>query len=853
MFKHRARILLVALVTLLITLSACKDEIPLTEDQPKEVKEAGPIYNTPFLTDEELEDYDSMTVEQIQQFLANHGSYFQQLVEDIDGEVFDPPSVVAAAASEHRINPQVLLTTMEKESSAITRSTRPSDVAMRFLMGCVSPSTARDQIRCAAERFRAYHDRLAEDKATVSGWAVSVPRTTQDGVTVTPATRAVAGQFTYTPYAGVQWDGNQPSVGGVYLFYNFWNEFGFASGGPLVLAASSEEPSVVVTVIPATIPPTSVEGHVELVGHIGGKCNAVALQGEYAYVGVGPRLIILDASNPLHVYLVGKTRPLPGVVRGIFVAGSYAYVASDPGGLRVVDVSTPSNPIEVGSENSHGYAMDVVVKGDYAYVTYYNGLSLIDVSAPSHPMEVGFCVTPGDDATAATVAGGYAYVAAGPAGLRVVDVSTPSSPIEVGTLNTPSEARGVRDVTVAGGYAYVADWDAGLRVVDISTPSNPTEVGFHDTPGYARSVAVVDGYAYVADHYEGLWVVDVSMPSNPKEVNVYNMPWDACSVAVTAGYAYIADCEAGLRVVDVSTPSDLTEVDSYRTPWQVSSITVDGDYAYVADRGAGLRVLNVSTPSSPWEVGSYATPGTAYGVAVAGPYVYVADRETGLRVLNRQSMAEVGFCDISDSACAVAVAGDYAYVVGFWGLRVVDVSNPFDPMEVGVYDRPGHTSAGAGGRNVAVAAGYAYFADWEAGLRILDVSTPSNPMEVGFYPTSGNAYAVAVVGDLAYIASLEGGLRIVDISAPATPVQVGVFETPWYEPIEGVAVTGDYAYVVCGTVGLRVLDVSTPSNPTKVGIYKTPYYAEDVFVSNDYAYVVDAEAGLYILRFTAPR
>ena len=70
-----------------------------------------------------------------------------------------------------------------------------------------------------AERFRAYDNQLLKSGATVSGWQVGVPKRTLDGVVVTPATRAVAGQFTYTPYAGAQWGGNDPQWGGVYLYF----------------------------------------------------------------------------------------------------------------------------------------------------------------------------------------------------------------------------------------------------------------------------------------------------------------------------------------------------------------------------------------------------------------------------------------------------------------------------------------------------------------------------------------------------------------------------------------------------------------------------------------------------------
>jgi len=178
-----------------------------------------PAYNTPFLTDSELEDYAAMGVEDIRSVLAAYGSYFRGPVKDVDGVEFDPSVTIYRAAQRYRINPKVILTTLEKENEGITRTTRPSDRAMSFLTGCLDPSTAREQLTCTAERLRAYDTQLRTTGATVSGWQVGVPKRTLDGVVVTPANRAVAGQFTYTPYAGAQWGGDEPQWGGVYLFF----------------------------------------------------------------------------------------------------------------------------------------------------------------------------------------------------------------------------------------------------------------------------------------------------------------------------------------------------------------------------------------------------------------------------------------------------------------------------------------------------------------------------------------------------------------------------------------------------------------------------------------------------------
>ena len=53
----------------------------------------------------------------------------------------------------------------------------------------------------------------------------------------------------------------------------------------------------------------------------------------------------------------------------IRVAGSYVYLANNEGvGLRVFDVSDPTNPVEVGSYNTPNDTVAVDVSGSYAYL-----------------------------------------------------------------------------------------------------------------------------------------------------------------------------------------------------------------------------------------------------------------------------------------------------------------------------------------------------------------------------------------------------------------------------------------------------------------------------------------------------
>ncbi len=127
-----------------------------------------------------------------------------------------------------------------------------------------------------------------------------------------------------------------------------------------------------------------------------GTARAVAVSGSLAFVGSGTTLLVLDVSAPSSPQLLGSVT-LPELVDGIAAAGSHAYVANGTSGLRVIDVSNPAAPVEVGvSDVTEEGAMDVAVAGSHAYVAYGSlGLRVIDVSEPSLPVVVGAIDTPG--------------------------------------------------------------------------------------------------------------------------------------------------------------------------------------------------------------------------------------------------------------------------------------------------------------------------------------------------------------------------------------------------------------------------------------------------------------------------
>jgi hypothetical protein len=301
------------------------------------------------------------------------------------------------------------------------------------------------------------------------------------------------------------------------------------------------------------------------------------------------------------------TLTLPVFAWRVAVSGGYAYLAEWERGLRAIDVSTPSAPVEVGWLDVSA-PWDIAVSGDYAYVASGNrdfpldepGLIVIDVSTPSAPIAVGFFETPGQ-ALGVAVSDGYAYVAAFDSGLRVIDVSTPSAPVEVGWLEI--EDGSPEDVAVSGSFAYVVNhtytWGR-LDVIDVSTPSAPVGVGFVSPQGHYSfsAVAVSGSYAYVGKE-QGLLMIDVSTPSAPVVVGEGGLPYEGLyvrNIAVSGDYAYCSwvafPGATGFTVFDVSTPStylpERAELDDGG-----GGVAVSGGYVYLGyleNKSVGLGI-----------------------------------------------------------------------------------------------------------------------------------------------------------------------------------------------------------------------------------------------------------------------
>jgi hypothetical protein len=422
-----------------------------------------------------------------------------------------------------------------------------------------------------------------------------------------------------------------------------------------------------------------------------GQVSDVRVKDNYAYLAVGSYLgynglQVIDVSSPSSPFLAGQySTPVTRDVTGLFVRGSYVYLAIDYG-LYIFDITNPAAPQLVGEVGVSWYTVGVVVSGNYAYVSsyyydsdgaFFGSLDIIDVSNPGSPIHVGNYYAEEWEGTAGEVCvtGNYAYFPYGTGAIHIIDVSTPSTPSLVKKYETPGDPDGLM---MEGQYLYAADGYGGLQILDVSNPADPSPEGTYDHSANITDVRVKGNYAYAAGGKEGLVIFDASTPSSPTQVSNYELGnWPEVKIFISGAYAYVVPIRRGLdtfsssrvHIVDISNPHSPSLAGTYyRGSWeQIEGIHVRGKYAYLFD-SYSMDILDISNPSQITLVGSYQSTYSLSGIWVSGNYAYVTNLTTEsaaiIDISDPSTPTPAGSIDSLKSPADIYVKGNYAYVTG---------------------------------------------------------------------------------------------------------------------------------------------------------------------------------------------
>ncbi|MDE1946204.1 MAG: hypothetical protein KGH93_03365, partial [Patescibacteria group bacterium] len=318
---------------------------------------------------------------------------------------------------------------------------------------------------------------------------------------------------------------------------------------------------------------------------------------------------------------------------------------------------------------------------------------------------------------------------------------------------------------------------------------------------------IVDGkYAYVTSNYDNLGganlypnpftIVDISNPLAPRQIATTTAGGaSSIGLAKSGHYVYVVnngELDHNIAAFDVSNPSApqlLSTTTTMGTSTGANSypgkIAISGKYAYVTVGGLSdaLNIINtfdLSNPAKPVLVATTTVDSAPQAIAVSGKYAYVPNNNLSA------SVQDLSVLDLSNPAApvevastsllggpgpggvpAVAIEGNYAYVVGFSGnsLNVVDISNPLAPVFVA------HTGFALSAIEIAVSGNYAYTADQDGHVSIFNIADPTHPHLITTIATTNDTQGVAVSGKYLFTANSEfnsdagpaGTMSVIDV------------------------------------------------------------------------------------------
>ncbi|MCO6488769.1 MAG: T9SS type A sorting domain-containing protein [Phaeodactylibacter sp.] len=285
-------------------------------------------------------------------------------------------------------------------------------------------------------------------------------------------------------------------------------------------------------------------------------------------------------------------------------------------------------------------------------------------------------------------------------------------------------------------------------------------------------------------------------------------------------FLYVANKEAGLRIYDISdiqSPALVKEIGTEMLEGlEVMNLSQDGNFLYLAlgnffsgDQPPGLAIVEVSAPASALvrDVWAYSVPTQGAGIVeVTGQYAYLGAMGHGLITLDISNKGAIEFVSLFTpditfpspnpdppkyNARGLVVNDGLVYLCyDAGGIRIIDVSTPQQPEEIGRYSNPALNALPRAYNNALLHGGLLCVSFDYCGLEILDVSNPENIFPVSWWnpwncqsnplnwfssPGHTNELAYDESCGLLFLSSGKSDLQIVDISNPAQPDRCGSF------------------------------------------------------------------------------
>ena len=282
------------------------------------------------------------------------------------------------------------------------------------------------------------------------------------------------------------------------------------------------------------------------------------VHGQYAYVvadATSDGLQIIDLTNlPNSATLANQITTWFSRAHNIHIDNGYAYAIgtnTNGGGMHILDLSNPVNPVRTAVYTSSNYIHDITVfNSDTVVAAAEDSYDLVDVSNKFSPQLISVSQgIPGMYAHSGWMTQDNRYFY-GTEEFNVVDITVwdlvdrTSWDLVISSWEMPSNST-VHNLYIKGDYAHISYYSEGYVVLDVSDPLNPVMVGHYDTPDmWGCFPYFASGLVICSDIDNGLYVfhfddgVPVELSSFTASVNKQNiiLNWSTATETNNLGF-----------------------------------------------------------------------------------------------------------------------------------------------------------------------------------------------------------------------------------------------------------------------------------------------------------------------------
>ncbi|MCA9752959.1 MAG: choice-of-anchor B family protein [Gemmatimonadetes bacterium] len=373
-------------------------------------------------------------------------------------------------------------------------------------------------------------------------------------------------------------------------------------------------------------------------------------------------------------------------------------------------------------------------------------------------------------------------------------------PYNVTLLANLDEHTGVNDCwgySAPGVEIAIYGHQSGTAFVDATDPENAAEYWSIAGPtSIWRDIKTYQHYAYIVTEGTGfgtgLQIVDLANPLSPVHVGTYTDGAFSSAhnlwIDEAAGIAYACGAApgGGMHVLSLADPENPVELDFFDS-YYIHDLFVGGGRGYAGAINSGsLRIMNTTNPANITTVASHFYNGANTHNAwpnVAGTHVCTSDEVGGGHfkmwdITNLSGISLTSEWRPPDHPISIIHnilnKNDLAYISWYAaGARILDITDPYEPVEVGFYDtsnREGGGFEGCWGVYPFRGDDVFYASDRQNGLFILRFD-----------------------GDFA--GEIQGTVRNLATSAPLDSAHVRIIGTQFDYPTDGA---GTYSGLISG-------------------------------------------------------